>query len=763
MVSRNNRSRVRTVPCVAPALTRLSSSLALCCPERITVSVRVLNPLQIDLVVRNIRLRARHTSKETGVTVTQGHVDVSPLPTSLSSSALSQYPSACPFVIASQDLLLPAGDAVVMALTLLPLAEGQLVIEGVQWDVLSLHGFHQFALPPRMMPLAPGKRGQPQVQADPSLSIPINPPAPLLSISLSHLPSQCFHGEYVQSALSLTNAGDIGLTKLSVRVSHPGFVLLGNAQALGHASPTAPTAHSSLSSSVSTPALSSHRAAPASSSTSCYSYDWSDSGRIHLSISLQPRQSVTLPLFIRGALEGQQLLSFLFRYESVDEAFGRFRLGYLERPMRVRPLMGVRLFNKPSFAEVKDSLIGVDIHDRQVEGAEGSDDEVDVRVERISVLSKCWIIAAIGEHPDTSLGGLPAARSISSQDLHRASRVPGGARSAAGVAASSSVHSCAVDSTMSPHSSLLLFCRITNLPSLSLPSTLLQANCPTQHSSVSFTAPDAAPSPAPTPLPADASLAPYSNLLAMEKALLMEEERQSLIINPAAVIADVGAPNKLDLILSWSLPSSSPRRFGFFHLPGVAIMKVLPSACPLKVHLSYPPVLTAAAGAFPLTFPVRVSIRNILEESAISFLFETLPPEEDFDPVRRQFRTLPSSTLRGRYAWHGLTRAKVAALKGGEEAEVTLYVDVGGEGEYNLNRFRFTVEVGGGKKPRVFFFPLQHLIRIVKEGGQGVEGGDGGAGGGGQTGRVGKSTVTINQVGREDADDKHYEQMEEAH
>src|SRR6185437_16604887 len=118
----------------------------------------------------------------------------------------------------------------------------------------------------------------------------------------------------------------------------------------------------------------------------------------------------TIPVFLRGATEGQHLLSLLFRYEAVDGAdgggAGKFRLGYLERELKVRPLMGVRVFNKPSFAEVKDSLLGLDIHDRQSEAAEAGDEEVDVKVEKVGVLSKCWVIAAIGEHPDTSVGGI---------------------------------------------------------------------------------------------------------------------------------------------------------------------------------------------------------------------------------------------------------------------------------------------------------------------------------------------------------------------
>ena len=678
--------------------------------ERITVSVRVLNPLQIDLEVSSIRLRARHTSSE-GVVTTEAYVEPSELPSSVLSSA-SPFPTGTLFVINTQNVVLPAGEAIVLSLHLLPLQQGTLHIEGVQWLTHSLHGYHAFALPPRAVPATRGGRGQPTMQPDPSLTIAIQPPAPLLGIRLDGIPPVCYHGEYVKGQFVLTNSGAMGLTKLSVRISHPGFILLGRE----NVDPPATTT-TTLSASASTPSLSAHHKPSATSPV--HPYDWADV-IVHLPVTLQPGQSLSIPVWLRGALEGQQQLSFLFRYESVEGKV--WRLGYVESGLRVRALMGVRVFHKPSFAEVKDSLLGIDIHDRQAETAAGEtsdeDDMAAVRIESISVLSKTWVIASIGQHPVTQVagGGKPASRSFSQHDLHAASRLT--------ATTTTSTAPPEVDSLLEPHESLLMFARITNLPTLTLSSPLQQALCPTHYSSVSFASP--------TPASIDCTRPPYSNLLGMEKALMMEEERQSLIINPAATIVDIGAPNKFDLVITWTLASDETdgssgggggggQRFGFYHLPGVAIMKVLPSACPLKVHLSYPTRITLPSSsstsshpsAFPLSVPVSLSIRNILDDTPISFLFETLPPEEEFDANKRAFRTSTSSTLSAsRYMWRGLTRSRVVGLRGGDEADVLLCVDVLRAGEYNLNRFRFTVEVGGGKKPRVFFFPLQHLIRV---------------------------------------------------
>lgn len=108
---------------------------------------------------------------------------------------------------------------------------------------------------------------------------------------------------------------------------------------------------------------------------------------------------------------------------------------------------------------------------------------------------------------------------------------------------------------------------------------------------------------------------------------------------------------------------------------------------------------------------MEVSIRNTLEDAPITFVFETLAPEEEFDPIARSFKTQPSSALRCRYLWSGRTRLKITALKAQTAVRVPITARFFQPGVYNLNRFRFTVEQEG-QKPRVFFFPLQYLISV---------------------------------------------------
>lgn len=130
-------------------------------------------------------------------------------------------------------------------------------------------------------------------------------------------------------------------------------------------------------------------------------------------------------------------------------------------------------------------------------------------------------------------------------------------------------------------------------------------------------------------------------------------------------------------------------------------------------------------------------IRNCLEKTPVSFLFETLPPEEEFDPKyacmlarclrclgpwfdwcrvplvlsSRSFRAVTNASTRCRYLWRGTTRLRVPDLAPSAIVDIKLCATFFNAGQFNLNRFRFTVETAE-QKPRVFFFPLQHLIAV---------------------------------------------------
>jgi len=205
-----------------------------------------------------------------------------------------------------------------------------------------------------------------------------------------------------------------------------------------------------------------------------------------------------------------------------------------------------------------------------------------------------------------------------------------------------------------------------------------------------------------------------------KKDLIIDEEKQKRIVNPAAVIADVGAPNRLDFILTWfTNPSEEePQRFGFFHLPGDNSMKQTPSQCALKVMVHYNHnIVHDFSTRKRLKVPVHIYVRNRLQEtasaSAVHFLFETLEPEDTFEHSKKSFKTVHHSSVRSRYLWEGATKLRIRDFASGSVHIIKLTALFYQPGHYNLNRFKFTVDIPGEGAPRVFFFPLQHLTNIT--------------------------------------------------
>jgi hypothetical protein len=585
-----------------------------------------------------------------------------------------------------------------------PLREGVLYVEGLLWNVMgAVQGFHSFALPMRQVtfPIIGGRRRKPELQVDPSLVIPVGPAMPLLAVSIPQMPVHMHHSEVVATCLRLHNNGASALHKVCLRLSHPGFIALA-------------------------PAGGGRRV------EQCYSHTWNE-GYINLSLTLSPGERVELPLWIRGTLEGRHTLGFLIAYECVVVTSPvphlKQRIAFLSFPLLVTPLFSIKVFTRPSSTRLSDSLLGIELQDKQqiIPGLTGISEyaeisqmdirTIQVQLSEVSVLSQMWAIAPLEEpqqqHPSLHL------------PLREDATVP---------FPYSNAPPLPDQYTLRAYESLVVFVRVTNLPdsferratnshraavipegvrgnthraihqmhqplhaSQSANSLLLQlqphhSRVPLGDSSVS-------------------SADPFiSHLLHMEKALLMEEEKQTLIVNPAAQLADVGAINRMDLVFAWK--SADGLRRGVYHAPGLSCMKKAASACSLKVLLSFPRVIHHDFTHGWLDVPVFVRIRNTLEDAPVTFSFETLAPEEEFDTADRVFRTHTSPALRARYIWYGNTKCKVSELGAGESCVVQLFAAFAAPGVYNLNRFRFTFEVVSGSEPRVFFFPLQHLIHI---------------------------------------------------
>ena len=739
--------------------------------ESIHITFSVSNPLLIPLECSHMRLKCRWKSRPAEAGAEEVESDVG------SVEGGASVPGAV-FTYSTFSLPLQPLQTAVVELRVTPLQEGVLYVDGLLWDVMgALKGFHPFAMPMRQVtfPVVGGRRRKPELQPDPSLVIPITPPMPLLIAHIPSFPTHLYQGEVVATQLRLSNSGACALHKLCLRLSHPAFIAI------------APQTNA---------ASGDNSLLAASSAPACYEHTWSE-GYINLNLTLQPGEHVELPLWVRGALEGSQQMGFLLKYEpTVPQPAPalKHRLAYLSFPLLVTPLLSVKVFTRPSFAHLHDSLLGIEVQDKQqiIPGITGTHEyaslaqlnvrNIDVEFGQISVLSKMWAIAplqtsetqeaeaAAADHklhtaaelvprPIHSSISSPAVSSLSAPQasIPSVGNSPPLSSSAASSASTSSSSSSPVPPvhTLRPYESLVLFVRVSNLPGsfgqsatnshghayvpggsherastyqlhASQSANSLQQQQSQQqpslqsldaaqqqrghHSSVRLPSSLAGSASA---VPVLSSMCPpIAHLLRMEKALLIEGEKQTLIVNPAALLADVGASNRLDVSFAWR--SSDGKRAGVYHAPGLACMKAPASACSLKVLLSYPRcVRHDFVRDGWLEVPVGVRIRNTLEDHAVTFSFETLPPEEEFDAAKRSFKHQASPALRGRYTWAGATKCKVTDLPSGECSDIPLFAEFSSAGVFNLNRFRFTVEVAG-KKPRIFYFPLQHLIHVTQ-------------------------------------------------
>jgi len=784
--------------------------------EQVHVMFKLSNPLLIPLEVANMRLVCKW--KGPTQNKTDGQEQEEEEQESRRGCEMGSTPSPMDaFTYSSLSFTIDPLQGGQIELLVSPLCEGILHVEGVTWDVADvLHGHHPFALPMRQVtfPVIGGRRRKPELHPDPSLVIPVTPPAPLLLTEIDDFPSHMHAGEVVSRTMKLSNAGQLPMHRMCVRLSHPGFIALGTTLEGSHGTP---------------------------SNEPCYEHTWSE-GYISLPLTLAPGQSVTLPIWIRATLEGKHNIQFLVKYEPLLPAASsmppsskpalKHRLSYLHFPLLVTPLFSLRAFTRPSFRQIEDALLGMEIVDKQqtIPGLVGTVEYADLShlsvaplhltLTQVSALSRSWRIQPLeqqqqfnasnddGENVRMRQDGMlsvptrklqtsvssPNVAALRTHAIPPSSQLPRTSSSDASAISVASSSTSSATHRLQPYESLALFVRAASLP----PTWMTNANSsghdnaqqgalrkttlsssqssnaisqqqhhhqhhtplPMHHSCVAFAPSPSLPSSSNSSPPATLSLDPLSpglsHLLRMEKSLLVEAERQTLLVNPSAQVADVAGPGRFDLVLLWRGEDATGRtHVGAYHAPGLACLKSQPAACSLKVLLDYPRRIKHDFTQHgPLDVRVGLRVRNTMEEASngcatsppqaapsgtlpcngispspvapsancLTFLFETLPPDEEFDSARRLFRTMPSPSIHCRYHWSGVTRSRVENLPPAAVCRLELWARIHAPGSYNLNRFRFTIEpqANSGKKPRVFFFPLQHLIHV--EQGEGMDG-----------------------------------------
>lgn len=76
------------------------------------------------------------------------------------------------------------------------------------------------------------------IEIDYSLCIQVVSPMPLLEISFPSIGQNLFHGEVKKFKISFKNEGEVALTNLKVKMSHPSFFVFGPTEYLENPFPT---------------------------------------------------------------------------------------------------------------------------------------------------------------------------------------------------------------------------------------------------------------------------------------------------------------------------------------------------------------------------------------------------------------------------------------------------------------------------------------------------------------------------------------------
>ena len=160
--------------------------------EKINITFSISNPVLIELQCSNLRLKCKWKKLPT----VEGEEEVESREGVIEGQPIGP---GVVFTYSTVNITLAPLQTIQLSLVVTPLQQGTLYIEGMNWDVMDvLQGFHPFALPMRQVtfPVVGGRRRKPELQPDPSLIIPVLPPAPLLDVTiLGDFPKVLSQGE----------------------------------------------------------------------------------------------------------------------------------------------------------------------------------------------------------------------------------------------------------------------------------------------------------------------------------------------------------------------------------------------------------------------------------------------------------------------------------------------------------------------------------------------------------------------------------------
>jgi hypothetical protein len=480
---------------------------------------------------------------------------------------------------------------------------------------------------------------------------------------------QMLHGELRCLQLQLHNSGRVPIEQCAIKCINAQFALLGAPSADADAVPDMFASQSTV-----IPWNQCDTVTIAGPNSSCSLFP------------LLPGASCFVPVYVRAATPGSHRVDLLVRFGTADNTVDhrlRSRLAHVAlRRVQVLPTLSASSFTRPSFFRLADHVLGVEIENALNTSALGQDAQASaVCVQQIVALSPNWRITTLGQSEPVSQ--LIATGDVSTQYLTLAPVV----------AASRLIETA---STLKSETA----------PLENPPISQFASSSGTKFFVSSTAAGDST---------IDFAQWPLSHFLRAERTSVCQATSASAAgtAPPAYGAASGSVPvaletyggDHIDLLVVWRCDTSSAsgtrQRFGVHHMLKVPFRSAAPPAsCPLKltVHCPQSASLVVASPAQPLRVPICVRVRNATEAAPVSFSFETLPTDEEFDQATRSFRVRSSALSGGRYFWEGVSRRRVVALPPGSVMELSLTAVILAPGSYNINRFVLVLLTFGSER-----------------------------------------------------------------
>ncbi|CAG8595408.1 16304_t:CDS:10, partial [Acaulospora morrowiae] len=357
--------------------------------EPFFVQLMLYNPMQIPINVNNLMLKCEfiplssteETSSESNGDLTDD--DKTRISESADSDDISRSSNFEEYELETlPDVSLEASEKKMISLRVLPKKQGKIKILGLKYILNSLiRGLKKFAKRGKRLNQTKEQRLSVVYAYDHSLDLVVTSSMPLLEVAFHSFPEMLLSGEVAQVFLEINNKGQEELRDLRVKMSHPSFFCIGDANMLeqkvynddserGFSTERLLTRNKIFNTSIKDIPLPPQENADQNPS-----------------LFLPPGKTTLIPIWIRGDRIGKHVFRFLFTYglEKNNSAM-RYRSLRYTKMIQVLPSLKINAFTRPSTRGLNEFILGIEIENLQT--------TAEFQLAQLSSISPSWTISS---------------------------------------------------------------------------------------------------------------------------------------------------------------------------------------------------------------------------------------------------------------------------------------------------------------------------------------------------------------------------------